>query len=96
MAGNYFGEPYEFEEISGIQIKSYAVLKFKLATKPSTGEQFFQMNEESIPSAGRGFRKSGPTIPLSILPDVIKALLAAASQFTSGSSSVYKSTEELR
>ena len=93
---NYFGEPYEFEEIGSIQIKSYAVLKFKIATKPSTGEQFFQMNEESISSAVRGFRKSGPTITLSILPDVIKALLAAASPFTSGSSSVYKSTEELR
>ena len=96
MANNYHGEPYEFEEIGSIQIKSYAVLKFKIATKPSTGEQFFFMNEESISSAGRGFRKSGQTIPLSILSDVIKALLVAASQFTSGSSSVYKSTEELR
>ena len=91
MAGNYFGEPYEFEEISSIQIKSYSVLRFCVATKPSTGEKFFFMNEQTDWK-----KKEGIMIPLHMLSDVIKEFLATASPFTSGSSSVYKSTEELR
>ena len=88
---NYFGEPYEFEEISSIQIKSYSVLRFCIATKPSINEKSFFMNEHTPWK-----KKEGVMIPLHMLSDVIKALLAAASPFTSGSSSVFKSTEELR
>ena len=91
MTANYRGEPYDFEELGSIQIKSYAVLRFCIATKPSTGEQFFFMNEES-----KWKKKEGVTIPLHMLSNVIKEFLATASPFTSGSSSVYKSTEELR
>ena len=91
MTANYHGEPYEFEEISSIQIKSYSVLRFCVATKPSTGEKSFFMNEHT-----KWKKKEGVMIPLHMLSDVIKELLATASPFTSGSSSVYKSTEELR
>ena len=91
MTANYRGEPFDFEELGSIQIKPYSVLKFCLATEPSTGEKSFFMNEHT-----KWKKKEGVMIPLHMLSDVIKELLATASPFTPGSSSVYKSTEELR
>ena len=88
---NYYGEPYDFELLDSIQIKRDSVLKFCIATKPSINEKSFFMNEHTPWK-----KKEGVMIPLHVLSDVIKVLLAAASPFTSGSSFVYKSTEELR
>ena len=91
MPGNYFGEPCHFEELGSIQIKPYSVLRFCLVTNPSTSEKSFFMNEHTTWK-----KKEGVMIPLHMLSDVIKEFLATASPFTSGSSSVYKSPEELR
>ena len=91
MTANYRGEPFDFEELGSIQIKPYSVLKFCLATEPSTSAKSFFMNEHT-----KWKKKEGVMIPLHMLSDVIKEFLATASPFTSGSSFVYKSTEELR
>jgi len=88
---NYRGEPYDFELLGSVQIKQNSILKFCIATAPITSDKSFFMNEHTPWK-----RKEGVMIPLPKLSDVIKVLLAAASPFTSGSSSVYKSTEELR
>ena len=86
-----YGEPYDFELLDSIQIKRDSVLKFCIATKPSINEKSFFMNEHTTWK-----KKEGVMIPLHMLSDVIKEFLATASPFTSGSSSVYKSPEELR
>jgi hypothetical protein len=63
MPGNYFGEGWSFELLGSVPISTHADACFQIATNPTTGEQFFFVQEQSGQLSGRPYRKQGVIIP---------------------------------
>ena len=83
MQNNYSGEPFDFEEIDSIPVSTWTNAVFQKVTKPSTGEIFFMIQEQSSSSASRQYRKQGLMIPVESLRSFLPVLLKSISIFTS-------------
>ena len=89
MINNYSGEPFDFEEIDSIPVSTWTNAVFQKVTKPSTGEIFFMIQEQSSSSASRQYRKPGLMIPVESLRSFLPVLLKSISIFTPVPSSKY-------
>ena len=89
MPNNYSGEPFDFEEIDSIPVSTWTNAVFQKVTKPSTGEIFFMIQEQSSSSASRQYRKQGLMIPVESLRSFLPVLLKSISIFTPVPSSKY-------
>ena len=89
MINNYSGEPFDFEEIDSIPVSTWTNAVFQKVTKPSTGEIFFMIQEQSSSSASRQYRKQGLMIPVESLRSFLPVLLKSISIFTPVPSSKY-------
>ena len=89
MKNNYSGEPFDFEEIDSIPVSTWTNAVFQKVTKPSTGETFFMIQEQSSSSASRKYRKQGLMIPVESLRSFLPVLLKSISIFTPVPSSKY-------
>ena len=89
LKNNYSGEPFDFEEIDCIPVSTWTNAVFQKVTKPSTGEIFFMIQEQSSSSASRQYRKPGLMIPVESLRSFLPVLLKSISIFTPVPSSKY-------
>ena len=89
LKNNYSGEPFDFEEIDSIPVSTWTNAVFQKVTKPSTGEIFFMIQEQSSSSASRQYRKQGLMIPVESLRSFLPVLLKSISIFTPVPSSKY-------
>ena len=89
LKNNYSGEPFDFEEIDCIPVSTWTNAVFQKVTKPSTGEIFFMIQEQSSSSASRQYRKQGLMLPVESLRSFLPVLLKSISIFTPVPSSKY-------
>ena len=95
MAGNYFGEGYNFKLIGKIPVSIHADACFQLATNP-VGEEFFFVQEQSGKSAGRPYRKQGLIIPPTSIPYYKKKEEECIKQFYAMARISYDKLDDLR
>ena len=96
MAGNYFGEGYNFKLIGKIPVSIHADACFQLATNTGTGEEYFFVQEQAGKSAGRPYRKQGLIIPATSIPYYKKKEEECIKQFYAMARISYDKLDDLR